>query len=198
MVDPVVVCSPPAPDLFLGFSGAAWTAIGSIVSAASVITLVIFNWRYLHWAHKMSDSAADQATIAKDSLEALKQQISSDLALQRHTAIAVSREVTNQVIFWAAHFRTEVRVDQNPIQLIPDDWNILVAYVSRHLPDSFPSVTAASTGLRNVEGELNRLTTVPLHQRNPNSSLQVRYNGLGTNLENVRKLLNTINDALAK
>jgi hypothetical protein len=188
----------PIPDTFLHLTSTAWTAIGSIVGAVSVIALVVFNWRYLHWTHKLSDLAAEQATIARNSLQKLEEQINADLALQRHAAVAVLREAMTGVMFWAAHYRTEVRSEQNPIQLIPDDWNILVAYISRHLPDSSSSVTRASTGLRNVEGELNRLSTIPMTQRSPNSSLHVRYNGLATNLDNVGKLLNDINADFAK
>ncbi len=51
MVDPVVVCSAPAPDLFLHQTSAAWTAVGSIVSALSVIALAIFNVIYFYGAH---------------------------------------------------------------------------------------------------------------------------------------------------
>jgi hypothetical protein len=137
----------------------------------------------LHWTHKLSDSATEQAKIARNTLEKLEEQINADLAMQRHAAVAVLREAIGRVIFWAAHFRTEVRSEQNPIQLIPDDWNILVAYVSRHLPDLSSGVINASAGLRNVEGELNKLSIIPVTQRGPNSSLQVRYNGLGTNLD---------------
>lgn len=187
-----------APDTFWGLTGTGWAAIGSIVSAASVVALVILNWRFVYLAREQAEASIEQATMARNTLETLKEQISSDLALQRHTAIAVLREVMSQVMFWGAHFRTEVRSEQNPIQLVPDDWNTLVAYVSRYFPDSSSDITAASMGLRNVEVELNRLTTVPLHQRAPNISLQVRQNGLGTNLGNVGKLLKEISDALTK
>ena len=182
-------------DTFLHLTTTAWTAIGSIAVAASVIALVAFNWRYLHWTHKLSDSAAEQVTIARNSLERLEEQINTDLAVRRHDAVAVLRDAMTRVAYWAVHFRTEVSSEQNPIQLIPDDWNILVAYVSRRLPDSSWSVISASTGLRNVEGELNQLTRIAMAQRGPNSSLHVRYTGLGTNLDNIQTLLNGINAA---
>jgi hypothetical protein len=159
---------------------------------------VVFNWRFIRFAREQADASIEQARIAKESLEKLSEQINSNRSAQRHAAMAVLREVMNRIGVSAVNFRTDLRSEQNPFRLIPDDWNILVAYVSRHLPQSSPSVSAVSIGLHNVEGELNRLTIIPLDQRRPNSSLQVRYNGLATNLDNVRKLINDINAALVK
>lgn len=186
------------PDRFWHLTSTAWTAISSLVAAASVIALVVFNWRYLHWTHELSNSASEQAAIARNSLKKLEEQISSELAAQRHAAMAVLREIMSRVTISAANFRTDLRSEQNPFRLIPDDWNILDAYVSRHLPESSSTVAAASIGLHNVEAELNRLLTVPLNQRGPNSSLSVRYNSLYTNLDNIRKQLNDINAAFAR
>lgn len=104
----------------------------------------------------------------------------------------------NRVTISAADFRVEYRSEQNPLQIIPDDWNTLVAYVSRRLPNASSSISAASILLHNVEGELNRLLTVPTNQRGPNSSLNVRYNDLAVNLDNLRKMLNEINAAFFK
>ena|ERR1700683_565601 len=160
-----------APDTFWRLTGTGWTAIRSIISAASVIALVIFNWRFIHFTRAQAEASIEQATIARDTLKALKEQISSDLALQRYTAIAVLREVMNQVMFRTLNFRTEVRSEQSPIQLVPDEWNTVVAYILRHLPDSSANATAASMGLHNVEVELNRLTKVPLNQRGQISAL---------------------------
>ncbi|HEV2277742.1 MAG TPA: hypothetical protein VGS02_06190 [Acidobacteriaceae bacterium] len=194
MIDPVA-----APvDRFWHLTSTAWSAVSSLVAAVSVIALVAFNWRYLHWTRKLSDSAAEQASIARESLRKLEEQISSDLLMQHHAALAVLREVANRVVFWAAHFRTEVRSEQDPIRLIPDDWNVLVRYVSRHFPDSASKITATSSGLHNVEVELNRLVRVSENQRGPNSSLKVRYDSLATNLDSMRKLLNEIDAAVTK
>jgi hypothetical protein len=35
------------PETFLHFTGTGWTAIGSIISALSILALSIFNWLYL-------------------------------------------------------------------------------------------------------------------------------------------------------
>lgn len=193
MIDP----APLPNDRFWHLTSTAWTAIGSFVSAVSVFVLVAFNWRYLYWTHKLSDSATEQAAIARDSLKKLEEQIGSDLAMQRHAAIAVLRDVQSRVTFWIAHFRTEFRLGENSIQLIPDDWNLLFAFISRHLPASASNIAALSTGLRNVEGELNRLSTVSLANRGPNTSLHVRYDSLGKNLDNMLKRLKDIDDAFA-
>ncbi|MFZ0661388.1 MAG: hypothetical protein WAM66_01740 [Acidobacteriaceae bacterium] len=188
----------PPVDRFWHLTSTAWTAISSLVAAASVIALVVFNWRYLHWTHELSNSASEQAAIARNSLKKLEEQISSELAAQRHAAMAVLREIMSRVTISAEDFRTDLRSEQNPFRLIPDDWNILDAFVSRHLPESSSTVAAASSGLHIVEAELNRLLTVPLNQRGPNSSLSVRYKSLYTNLDNIRKQLNDINAAFAK
>jgi hypothetical protein len=184
-----------APDRFLHLSATAWNAISSMVGAMSVLALIVFNWRYLHWTHKLSDSAVEQATIARESLKKLEEQINSDLTKQRHAALAILQEAQNCVLYWTSSFRTEVRSEQQPIHLRPDNWNLLVTYVSHHLAASSSTVTAASQGLHNVEVELNRLVTVPMSSRGPNSSLQVRFNSLQTNLDNIRKQLNEINAA---
>ena len=196
ITDPIQVTILAPPDKFLGLTSTAWAAIASLIAAISTIALLIFNWRYLNWTHKLSDSAAEQSAVARNSLQKLEEQINSELAMQRHAAMAVLREAINRLQFWAAHFRTESRSEADPIQLIPDDWNNLVAYVSRRLPDSASLATKASQGLRNVEGTLNRLVRVPSSQRGPNSSLGQGFNSLGTNLDNMQKLLNDLNIAL--
>jgi len=112
--------------------------------------------------------------------------------------MTVLREAINNVHFWAVHFRTETSSESDPIQLIPEDWNSLVSYVSRQLPDSAPLAAKASQGLRNVEGTLNRLVRTPYNQRGPNSSLGAGFDSLATNLDNVRKLLDETNAVLSK
>jgi hypothetical protein len=184
------------PDRFLHLTATAWTAISSFVSAASVIALIAFNWRYLRWTHKLSDSSMEQVAVAKESLKRLEEQVGADLLSQRHAAIEVLRETLNRVAFWTSNFRTDVRSEQMPqIHLRPDNWNLLVTYASRHLPDSSHNVHAASQGLHNVEVELNRLLIVPLQNRGLNSSLQIRFNGLQTNMDNMRNTLTGINSA---
>jgi hypothetical protein len=198
ITDPIQVTVLAPPDKFLGLTSTAWAAISSFLAAITTVALLIFNWRYVHWTHKLSDSAAEQSVVARASLKKLEEQIHSDLATQRHAAIAVLREAVNHVQFWAAHFRTETRSETDAIQLIPDDWNNLVAYVSRRLPDSASLAAKASQGLRNVEGTLNRLVRTPYNQRGPNGSLGAGFDSLGTNMDNVRKLLDEISVVLAK
>jgi len=187
-----------APDTFWHFSATGWTAIGSLATALSVIVLVAFNWRFIRLARKQADASIDQARIAKESLDKLNEQINSDLAIQRHTAGAVLSDVINQIMYWSVHFRSELRAEQNLIHLIPDNWNVLVVYISHHIPDLTAKINAATIGLRNVEGEVNRLTLIPEQHRRPNSSLRVRYDGLATNLDMVGKLIKDINEAFVR
>lgn len=198
MTDPIQVTVLSPVDKFWGLSSTAWAAISSLIAAIATMVLLIFNWRYLHWTHRLSDSAAEQSAIARNSLERLEEQINSELAVQRHAAIAVLRDTMNRVQFWAAHFQTEFRSQAEPIQLLPDDWNNLVAYVSRRLPDSAQLAANASQGLRNVEGTLNRLVLVPVGQRGMNSSAGAAFHSLATNLGNMRKLLFDLNTVLGK
>lgn len=198
MTDPIQVTVLAPPDKFLGLTSTAWAAISSFLAAITTGALLIFNWRYLHWTHKLSDSAAEQSAIARASLTKLEEQINSDLAMQRHAAIAVVREAMNRVQFWAVHFRTETRSEVDAIQLMPDDWNNLVAYVSRRIPESASLAAKASQGLHNVEGTLNRLVRTSHDQRGPNSSLGAGFDSLATNLDNIGKLLRDLNAAIEK
>jgi hypothetical protein len=198
MTDPIQVTVLAPVDKFWGLSSTAWAAITSFIAAMTTIVLLVFNWRYLHWTHKLSDSAAEQSAIARASLAKLEERMHSELAMQRHAAMAVLREAMNRLHFWAVHFRTEVRSELEPLQLVPDDWNNLVAYISRRLPDSASLAAKASQGLRIVEGTLNRLVLVPGNQRGANSSMGAGFDSLATNLDDMRKLLDEINAVLTK
>ena len=189
MTDPVPV------ERFWRLTSTAWTAIGSIVSALSVIALVAFNWRYLHWAHKQSDASVQQAAIARDTLKQLQSQIVSNVEEQRHQAHAVLRDAIHRAHVTFINFHTDVRSEQSPIQLIPDDWNLLVAYVTRHLPHASKAVAQATQALHIIQGNLNKILVVPANQRGPNSSWGAAFTSAATNLAELRKLLDEINKA---
>jgi hypothetical protein len=161
-----------------------------------VIVLVIFNWRFIHFAREQADASIEQARTAKESLDKLKEQIDSEVAMRSHAAIAVIREAIRNVEFWigGARYRTEFRSE--PVQLIPDDWNLLTAYVSRHLPRLSLELNSASTGLRNIESSLSTAIAIPINQRRPPSSVQVHFDSLSTNLDIMRKSLIEISNAL--
>lgn len=66
----VVQINPAPPDVFLGLTGTAWTAIGSIVGASSLLFLAIFNVVYLRKVYEQSEAAIKQADIAQRTLRA--------------------------------------------------------------------------------------------------------------------------------
>jgi hypothetical protein len=57
-----------ATEKFLNLTATAWTAIGSIVSAASIVVLSIFNGLFLRAAVRTANAASDQATAATDAI----------------------------------------------------------------------------------------------------------------------------------
>jgi hypothetical protein len=59
-----------SPDKFLNFSATAWTAIGSIVGAASVVVLSVFNGLFLKAAVKSANASSKQAESANDQTKA--------------------------------------------------------------------------------------------------------------------------------
>src|ERR1035438_1501549 len=119
MLDP----TPIPPDKFWNLTGTAWTAISSLVAAASVLVLIAFNWRFLRSAHEQGNAAREQAEIAKTSLETLQKQILEEQQLQRHAALAVIQNISTQIEFWRGHSKMEFRSTENRVCLLPEDWN---------------------------------------------------------------------------
>ena len=64
-----------ANGTFIGLSETAWVAIASILSALSVISLIVFNIAYLKTAQRQAQAAAYQSITASKSLVALQDQI---------------------------------------------------------------------------------------------------------------------------
>jgi hypothetical protein len=64
------------PDIFFHLTATGWTAIGSIVGAASIIALSIFNVLTLRVAFRATRVAESQAEIAQTGLELLRNQLS--------------------------------------------------------------------------------------------------------------------------
>jgi len=168
--------------------------MGSIVGAVSVIALVIFNARYLYLTRKMSESAAMQAATAQATLAKLENQIAANLEIERHAALTVLNQTRNHVAVSTPNFRSQTRLASDKLRLMPDDWNVLAAYVSRHLPDTSTHVTVASLLLHTCEDAFNRLTLIPTPDRS-NRNHQVEFDELGIHLDNLRKAINEINSA---
>jgi hypothetical protein len=64
------------PDVFLHLSATGWTAIGSIVGAATIIALSVFNVLTLRAAFRATRAAESQSNTAQTSLELLRGQLS--------------------------------------------------------------------------------------------------------------------------
>ena len=98
-----------APDQFLNLTAAGWTAIGSFVSTASVMVLVIFNWKYVRLADAQCKATTRQADLAEASLKALQAKILEDQKLEHHAALTILRATSFQVVSWRAQAKSEVR-----------------------------------------------------------------------------------------
>jgi 3',5'-cyclic AMP phosphodiesterase CpdA len=81
------------PDVFFHLSATGWTAIGSIVGAASIIALSVFNVLTLRAAFRATRAAESQSTTAQTSLELLRDQ----LALTERPFIAIHSEYCKDI-----------------------------------------------------------------------------------------------------
>lgn len=174
MLDP----APVPPDTFWNLTATAWTAISSFVAAGSVIVLIVFNWKFLRAAHEQGEAAKEQAAIAKASLETLQKQIFDEQQLQRHAALVILREAPTLIEFWREHLKVETKTEENRVYLLPDDWNVLASYVSRHIPGLAGKTRTAAWDLREAENLLNIILQTPLETRNGNSSVHILMESL--------------------
>jgi hypothetical protein len=185
------------PDKFWNLTGTAWTAISSLVAAASVLVLIVFNWRFLRSAHEQGEAAKEQAAIARMSLETLRKQIIEEHEFQRHAALVVLREISTQIEFWSGHSKMETRSEANRVYLFPDDWNVLASYVSRHIPGLVGKTRVASWDLREAENHLNNILQTPLGTRSGNSSVQILLDSLAQRLSQAKATFDLIEKELA-
>ena len=192
MVDP----APVPPDQFLNLTATAWSAISSLIAAASVIVLSIFNWRFLRSAHEQGEAAKEQAATAKASLDTLQMQIIEEKEFQRHAALVVLQEASTQIEFWRGHSRMETRTEANRVYLLPDDWNVLASYVSRHIPGLVGRTKVASWDLREAESHLNHILQTPLGVRNGNGSVHVLLDSLIERLGQAKATLDLLEKEL--
>jgi len=193
--DPIQVTVSVPAEKFAGLTSTAWAAISSLIAVASTLALLFFNWRYIHWTHKISDSAVEQAEVARKSLQRLEEQIKSEVVAQRHAAIALHAEALQNVIYWSSHFRSEERKEPSSVRLVPDDWNQLVSFVSRHVDGGSAVVFGATQGLRNVESALSSAVLIPLHLRGGRDHA-TQFKSLESNLDDMIKRLNNIAEVL--
>jgi hypothetical protein len=90
----------PPPDVFWHFTATGWTAIGSIVGAASIIVLSVLNLFNLNAAFRATRAAESQSRAAQTSLGLLRDQ----LTLTERPFIAIHSEYirdTDTYLVWA-------------------------------------------------------------------------------------------------
>jgi membrane protein implicated in regulation of membrane protease activity len=163
---------PAVADKVFGLTSTEWTALGTIFSAISVLALVIFNAIYLRRVHQQSDAAIEQAKLARESLETLQVQIKAQSDTELHTAYAILHQTAWDVSHWRQAVQREIRAVNERVELVPDDWKVLVSYVSRHKSYLRPKIGELSMKLRQAESTLNSLLKSPLADRNGNTSTQ--------------------------
>jgi len=81
------------PDVFFHLTATGWTAIGSIVGAASIIALSVFNVLTVQAVLRATKAAESQAGTAQTSLELLRNQ----LALTERPFIAIHTEYCEDI-----------------------------------------------------------------------------------------------------
>ena len=81
------------PDVFFHLTATGWTAIGSIVGAASIIALSVFNVLTVQAALRATKAAESQAGTAQTSLELLRNQ----LALTERPFIAIHTQYCEDI-----------------------------------------------------------------------------------------------------
>jgi hypothetical protein len=183
MFDPVVVCPTPAPDLFLHLTGAAWTAIGSIVSAASVIALVAYNWKYLRIAREQTLAATTQANVALSTLDSLQRQLLDQEKMERHSVLNIIQHAYANLSLWRDNMKISTAPEQYSIQLLPDTWNLVLIYASRHHPNLSETLSRATQEIRRTQIFLNEVMQTEHRSRGLNSSLKIRVDQIITHLE---------------
>ncbi len=112
----------------------------------------------------------EQAKLARESLETLQSQMKVQAELELHTAYAILHQTAWDLRHWQQEVKRTIRAVNERVELVPDDWKVLVSYVSRHKPNLRPEIGELSMKLRQAESTLNSLLKVPLPERNGNSS----------------------------
>ena len=174
------------PDIFWGFTATGWTAIGSLVSAASLIALAIFNVFYLRRAHEQSKAAIAQAQFAKTTLETLHAQILTEKKTEHFNAYAILARCAVELVQWSERLSTEQRSSgDEQVTLIPSDWNIAATYVSRDFPDLHSTILNLASRIKQLESRVNMFVRTSIPARSPNSSL-------GQGIQQTRVLMNQL------
>jgi hypothetical protein len=114
-------------DTFLGLTETGWVAVGSLVSACSIVFLSVLNWKSLKAAQEAASAAADQATVAKESLKELNAQFRQQEIAQKETAIELLEELSRSALNW----KSKLHVDYaGEVKLFPSNWISVLVFTS--------------------------------------------------------------------
>jgi hypothetical protein len=148
-----------SPERFLYLTATGWTAVGSIVSAGSVIVLSIFNILNLRSANEAAVAANEQAKSAASTLNELHQKSLEDHLIRRQTAISAAREVKRNAMKWKASL---TKADPgNDIALLPKNWNSLDFYTSLFQPSNAEEIAQFEGYVTGVEHNLIQFLSMP-------------------------------------
>lgn len=166
------------PETFWGFTATAWTAIGSLVSAISIVTLAAFNVFYLKAARaasraadaqaqagqKAAEAASQQAQAANKSLSELRNQFKMQEIAQKEIALTALNEVARNAKGWSQSLHTEKSIDDKA-SLIPPNWDQAMVYVAQQVPSVMREMIDTEKQISETECQLNDVIHVPLSMR---------------------------------
>jgi hypothetical protein len=138
-------------ETFLCLTETGWVAVGSIVSACSIIVLSILNWLSLRAAQESAGAATEQADAAKASLDELRAQFQQQGIAQKENAIAVLEEVSRSALNW----KNKLAVDyQGEVKLFPRDWVTVMIFTSLQVAEIKSSMHDLEQEIAQTEGML--------------------------------------------
>jgi hypothetical protein len=177
----------------------AWAAISSLVAVTTTLVLVIFNWRYLRFVHQQSNAAMKQVELTTQSLEltreslsALKKQIADETERERHATLAILGDALDGLVLWANRARVEQRDPNSRIAIIPENWNIVTAFLSHHAPELASKAYQAGREIRDAEIDLNRYVQTDGGSRSGNSSLAQLFQNLNIRIQHSFEMVSAL------
>jgi len=197
--NPIQVTISTPHDKFWALTSTAWAAISSLVAAATTFGLLVFNWRYLRFVHQQSDAAKKQVELTSESLalttrnlEALKKQMADQEEREKHTAIAILGETLDELVLWGDRSRMEHRTPDSRIDILPENWGIVISFLSRRAPELALKAYQAGRELREAEVDLNRYVQADTGSRGSTSSLTQLYDRMHSKLQQGFEMVNTL------
>jgi hypothetical protein len=145
------------PETFLHLTTTGWTAIGSMVSAVSIVVLAIFNFLYLKAARR-------QAGAAEQTLRELQYQFTLQQIGQKETALATVLEVARNALSWRESLHTERSLNDRAV-LMPPNWPSVMAFVGQQIPAVITEMTMVDREMSETERLLNEVVHMPLSMR---------------------------------